>query len=583
MNTAFETPRKATVASRLSSATSPRLGEVEAHATPKAKSGMTRSQTTPLVNLAAPTPSSSTALSSKPAASVPTSPVVSGSASKRAHLVREIVSTERNYANDLALIRDAYLLRYIRPASGVSTVDSTAAPSSETSRRSSIYTYQTAETKRSSGHEYPTPLLLPHQKSPAAIGDGGSTSYFPGGMTASASTSSLAVAAAAGAGSGQGILRATSGASSTGNMAPPIGKPLSPADVRTVFLNLGQLAAAAEEMATAMEAAIGDDGLPPTGRDGETGNDKLGEVFVNLVSGLSYKHLRLAFILPPKSSLINQQVPMFRPLYSFYCARQSTASARLLELLADPAHATFLNDCWSLVKPHTHAWNLDSMLIKPVQRITKYPLLFEDLLACTTPVHADYFHIRNAAVMARSVAQEIDETKRRKDVVAGVISKKAVKTAKMSNDGAGAVGRPKGLKLFRKEKSTSSVPPGNSNNITHSTTTVNLLMPTGNGGAGGSGPDSSVPEITKASLAHFKELVNRVDQCEQCVRRVGKEVILWTAAAKDCSMIQDGLVKAWLGVVTLDGQDGPDPKMVWFRKVIAGVVSDAWRALVSRC
>lgn len=210
------------------------------------------------------------------------------------------------------------------------------------------------------------------------------------------------------------------------------------------------------------------------------------------------------------------------------------------------------------------------MLIKPIQRITKYPLLFEDLLACTTPVHADYFHIRNAAAMARSVAQEIDETKRRKDVVAGVISKKAAKNAKVIGDG-----RPKGLKLFRKEKSTSAIP-----SSTASSTTL-AMMPS-NAGVNTSSTDTAVPEITKASLAHFKELVNRVDQCEQCVRRVGKEVILWTAAAKDCSMIQDGLVKAWLGVVSLDGLEGPDPKMVWFRKVIAGIVSDAWRALVSR-
>jgi hypothetical protein len=26
--------------------------------------------------------------------------------------------------------------------------------------------------------------------------------------------------------------------------------------------------------------------------------------------------------------------------------------------------------------------------------------------------------------------------------------------------------------------------------------------------------------------------------------------------------------------------EGPDPKMVWFRKVIAGFVNDSWRVLV---
>jgi hypothetical protein len=196
------------------------------------------------------------------------------------------------------------------------------------------------------------------------------------------------------------------------------------------------------------------------------------------------------------------------------------------------------------------------MLIKPIQRITKYPLLFDDLLACTTPVHPDYFNIRNAAAMAKSVAQEIDETKRRKDVVAGVISKKQ---KSQSNLAPSTVGNKKGLKMFRKDKSTP---------MSTSTSNSNLDI------------SSGTMELSKSSLSYFKDLVSRVDQYDQCVRKMGKEVILWTAAAKDICMIQDGLVKAWLGLITLDGLEGPDPKMIWFRKVIAGIVNDAWRVLV---
>lgn len=71
-------------------------------------------------------------------------------------------------------------------------------------------------------------------------------------------------------------------------MAPPIGKPMSPADIRTVFLNLDQLAMAAEEMATAMDRALGEgSGQPKVGRDGESGSDRLGETFVTMVSPLA--------------------------------------------------------------------------------------------------------------------------------------------------------------------------------------------------------------------------------------------------------------------------------------------------------
>ena len=67
-------------------------------------------------------------------------------------------------------------------------------------------------------------------------------------------------------------------------MGPPVGKPLSPADIRTVFLNLDQLAAAAEEMANAMEKVMGEDSSQvKVGRDGESGSDRLGEIFVTMV------------------------------------------------------------------------------------------------------------------------------------------------------------------------------------------------------------------------------------------------------------------------------------------------------------
>jgi len=71
-------------------------------------------------------------------------------------------------------------------------------------------------------------------------------------------------------------------------MAPPVGKPLSPADARTVFLNLEQLAAGAEEMARGFEGAMGEEKVGPgfVAREGEAGSDRLGEVFMSLVSGV---------------------------------------------------------------------------------------------------------------------------------------------------------------------------------------------------------------------------------------------------------------------------------------------------------
>lgn len=72
-----------------------------------------------------------------------------------------------------------------------------------------------------------------------------------------------------------------SASSSRGTMSPPVGKPLSPADIKVVFLNLDQLAAVAEELATKFEEAVGEE--EEEGRDGEGGSDRMGQVFVSMV------------------------------------------------------------------------------------------------------------------------------------------------------------------------------------------------------------------------------------------------------------------------------------------------------------
>ncbi|WVF67794.1 hypothetical protein IAT40_002555 [Kwoniella sp. CBS 6097] len=387
--------------------------------------------------------------------------------SKRTHLINEIATSERNYAKDLALVRDAYMYRFIRPISNHSSGENTDA-----SRRSSTYTYQTAETKRSSGHES---WVMP--KSPS---EGFGFGHFPNGSSSSSF------------GTPQPSIKHKL-------MGPPVGKPLSPADLKAVFLNLDLLANAADDLATAFEQAMGEHQM---GREGDDGADRLGHAFVKMAA----------------------------------------ASLRLVELQSDPTYQTHLNDCWISIKQHTHAWNLDSMLIKPVQRITKYPLLFDDLLACTTPVHPDYFAIRTAAQMSRAIATEIDEAKRRKDVVSSVIKITSPKepTPKLL-----------GLKRFRKDK------------MTRSASSVELV-PT---------------VISEASLSLLKDYVLKVDELDHCVRRVGKEVVMWTAAAKEVLLTEDVMMKTWLRMVQLEPTDSTDRKILEFRKVVDAMVNGPWQRL----
>ena len=59
---------------------------------------------------------------------------------------------------------------------------------------------------------------------------------------------------------------------------------------------------------------------------------------------------------------------------------------------------------------------MQSLLIKPVQRILKYPLLLEKLIETTGDGHPDYKAVHLAGKVIGQVAQDINEIKRRKDL-----------------------------------------------------------------------------------------------------------------------------------------------------------------------
>lgn len=256
---------------------------------------------------------------------------------------------------------------------------------------------------------------------------------------------------------------------------------------------------------------------------------------------------------------IFDQVPKLQPLYSYFCARQSSASRHLMTLQSNPSHFTYLSQRWSSISTQTRAWNLDSMLIKPVQRITKYPLLFEDLLKMTTPVHADYFKIREAKEMARGMAVEIDEGKRRKEAVENAIGKKNMMAQPTVKDTKNLVSKTQGSKLlglkrFRKDKPRAP-----------SSSTPDLVSP---------------QQIAQSSLNQLSELSARLTALDEGVRKIGQEIMLWTAAAKETFVAQDELVKTWLHVVQLEPTDPTDQRMLEMRRVIDGIVSEAWGGLV---
>lgn len=100
-----------------------------------------------------------------------------------------------------------------------------------------------------------------------------------------------------------------------------------------------------------------------------------------------------------------------------YCCNFDDASALLNEYNMFANLKQTLDECQELIKDQTQAWDLDCLLVKPVQRILKYPLLLKELLATIDTRHPDYAMLQTANQRMTVVASAINEGKRRKELV----------------------------------------------------------------------------------------------------------------------------------------------------------------------
>lgn len=116
-------------------------------------------------------------------------------------------------------------------------------------------------------------------------------------------------------------------------------------------------------------------------------------------------------------------LPLMERLYSEHLKNHDAANKRLEQLQPLPYVQQWLQACQQTVQDLTSAWSLDSLLVKPAQRITKYPLLLESLLHLTPADHPDHGSLQKAALDMRAVMQRINDLKKRVELVEQVMSR----------------------------------------------------------------------------------------------------------------------------------------------------------------
>uniref|UniRef100_A0A671X0Y1 Dynamin-binding protein n=1 Tax=Sparus aurata TaxID=8175 RepID=A0A671X0Y1_SPAAU len=110
-------------------------------------------------------------------------------------------------------------------------------------------------------------------------------------------------------------------------------------------------------------------------------------------------------------------------VYKIYCQNHDDAISLLESYEKDEHIQRHVLECLEKLRAIYREWgktnyiNLGSFLIKPVQRVMRYPLLLMELLGATPESHHDRLHLTQALQAVKEINVNINEYKRRKDLV----------------------------------------------------------------------------------------------------------------------------------------------------------------------
>uniref|UniRef100_A0A672LEJ3 Dynamin-binding protein n=1 Tax=Sinocyclocheilus grahami TaxID=75366 RepID=A0A672LEJ3_SINGR len=104
-------------------------------------------------------------------------------------------------------------------------------------------------------------------------------------------------------------------------------------------------------------------------------------------------------------------------VYKIYCQNHDDAISLLEAYEKDENIQKHVLECLEKLRGKTNYINLGSFLIKPVQRVMRYPLLLMELLNTTPESHHDRKQLAEAVISIKEINVNINEYKRRKDLV----------------------------------------------------------------------------------------------------------------------------------------------------------------------
>lgn len=301
--------------------------------------------------------------------------------------------------------------------------------------------------------------------------------------------------------------------------------PFTVSEMRTVFAGVEACAAFATELSLILEASMGSmssQALPADPRDlKDTQDDRIGQALCGVATRI-------------------------RNVYSAYCSKHEASIAKLQQLSKSSRTADFLKECTDVARRYTNAWDLASLLIKPVQRMLKYPLLLQEVVAATSPTHPDYASLTTAVEEMQAIADFINELNRRRDIIKQIVSGgsgSAGGSAASASSSSGG-GKLAGAKTLRKKAGTKS---------------RERLQPSLFTGGLATTASSNAANLEDDDV--YLSLVSAFATLERDIPAFSMRCMDWCQSAKEFQVQQMKLLRQWIQVYTFamaGGSSGGD-------------------------
>jgi len=412
--------------------------------------------------------------------------------SKRQHVLFEILETERIYSSDMALIKAVHL-----PMALGLKVDFGPMGSGSASMRSNTDpTVEVNDPSRSSGTSTNT----------------ASSSQSQSGSSGHPVTNEF-------------ILRAE--------------PPMSVEDAKVIFANIDELAEFTGRFTEFIQLALGSE------IDGGVGPDKIGALFLEMVR-CKVVSIFVADKFP--------KLPIMSPIYETYITKHSASTARLTAITTEnptPAMLSYIEKTKAIASTHSNSWDLGSLLIKPIQRFLKYPLLLETLLISTPDTHPDRPSLNRAKAAMVEASRLVNEQTQKVEICRTILQRKPLKglsavfSASAPNSQQLKVKGSKSVFAVAKAKDVPSHPSTPSPSVTPFDAAFdpiqleNRLVEHASGGAGG-----------------LEKLVHHLQGFETTIPRYVQDIVTWVRSVRETLVRLEKWANAFERVITLDDTGG---------------------------